>query len=122
MSVTSITKEELKQKLEKGEPVQVVNVLDPKHYNMGLIKGSKKIPLDDLNKRVGELDKATEVVTYCANTQCTASSEAAKQLQAQGFHVKAYEGGIQEWKQAGYPTEEPDACGSGTSKGSSCCG
>lgn len=116
--VEAITKEELLKKMKAGE-VQVVNVLDPEWYKLGLIKGSQKIPLGELEKRLGELDKSKEVVTYCANTQCTASSEAAKKLAKKGFKVRAYEGGIKEWKEAGLPTEEVK---SAKSSGSGCCG
>lgn len=118
MQVETITKEELLKKMEEGQ-VQVVNVLDPEWYKLGIIKGSTRIPLDELDQRLSELDRAREVVTYCANTQCTASSEAAKKLAQRGFKVRAYEGGIKEWKEAGLPTEEAKPAKS--SEGS-CCG
>jgi ArsR family transcriptional regulator len=105
MSVQTITKEQLQQKLERGESVQVVNVLEPKHYDLGFIKGSKKIPVSQIEQRTGELDKSKEVVTYCASHECHASQEGAEKLAAKGFQVKAYEGGIKEWKEAGLPTE-----------------
>ncbi len=102
--VQVITKEQLTAKIAAGS-VQVVNVLSPEHYNLGIIKGSLKIPLSELDKRAGELNKAKEVVTYCASYQCGASKEAAKKLAAMGFNVSAYEGGIKEWKESGLPTE-----------------
>jgi rhodanese-related sulfurtransferase len=101
----TITKDELKGKMDRGEPVQIVNVLSPKSYLLGLIKGSLKIPVDELDQRSGELDRSKEVVTYCAGYQCTASREAAEKLAAKGFNVRAYEGGITEWKEAGLPLE-----------------
>jgi len=115
--VKTITKEEL---LKKLGVVQVVNVLDPKGYELGVIKGSKKIPLAELDRRLNELDKSKEVVTYCASYECLASREAAKKLAAKGFQVRAYEGGIKEWKGAGLPTEEASSCG--PTSHSSCCG
>lgn len=102
-----ITKEELIQKLRRREPVQVVNVLDQNGYQLGLVKGSKKIPLAELDQRIGELDKSKEVVTYCAGYACSTSKVAAEKLAAKGFKARAYEGGIQEWKEAGLPLEEP---------------
>ncbi len=116
--IETVTKEELLRKMGEGK-VQVVNVLDPEWYKLGFIQGSQKIPLGELEKRLGELDKSREVVTYCASTQCTASSEAAKLLAREGFKVRAYEGGIKEWKEAGLPTEEMKSV-----KGSEggCCG
>ena len=103
--VKTITKEELAQKLANNEPIQIVNVLSPDYYKLGIIKGSKKIPLDKLDGRINELDKTKEVVTYCANYMCTASREAARNLSKKGFKVRAYEGGIEEWTKSGLPVE-----------------
>lgn len=103
--VKTISKEELLEKLENNEPVQVVNVLDPEYYNLGFIQGSQKIPLDELDKRLKELNKNQEVVTYCAHSECPSSRKAAEKLAAKGFNVRAYEGGIKEWSAAGFPME-----------------
>lgn len=103
--IRTISKEDLAQKIKNAQPVQIVNVLDPKFYNLGIIKGSKKIPLDQLDSRLRELDKNIEVVTYCASYDCPASGKAAEKLSTRGFRVSAYEGGINEWKEAGLPIE-----------------
>lgn len=119
--VPTITKEELLKKINSKEGAQVVNVLDPKWYEMGFIKRSKKIPLAELDKRLKELDKSKEVITYCASTQCSASTEAAQKLAAKGFKVRAYEGGIKEWKEAGLPIEETSGSCCQSQGSSSCC-
>ena len=116
--VEVIRKEELLKQMKEGS-VQVVNVLDPEWYKLGIIRGSKKIPLDQLDRRLSELDKSREVITYCASYTCSASSEAAKKLAQKGFKVRAYEGGIKEWKEAGLPTEEVK---SAQSSEGGCCG
>jgi ArsR family transcriptional regulator len=105
-AVKTINKEDLLQKVQKGEAVQIVNVLDPEYYVLGVIPESQKIPLAHLEQRLGELDRSKEVITYCASHECTASSRAAKILAESGFNVKAYEGGIKEWTEAGYPVEQ----------------
>ena len=115
LSVKTISKEGLQAEMKQGK-VQVVNVLEPKWDHLGLIKGSKKIPVSQIEKRAGELDKSREVVTYCASVQCSASRDGATKLAALGFNVRAYEGGIKEWKEAGLPVEEAAA------SASSCCG
>ncbi len=104
-NVQTISKEQLLEKINSNHGFQVVNVLSTKDYGKGFIKGSKKIPLEQLNGRLGELDKTKEVVTYCASSECDASMKAAEKLAAKGFKVKAYEGGIKEWSQAGLPTD-----------------
>ncbi len=63
------------------------------------------IPVTELEQREGELDEAREVITYCAGPACRAARDAAIMLAADGFRAKAYEGGIEEWKAAGLPTE-----------------
>jgi rhodanese-related sulfurtransferase len=103
-----ISKEELQERMFSNPDLQIVNVLDPKYYNLGFIRGSLKIPLDQLDARVDELDKNKEVVVYCASVDCPASRKAAEKLEAKGYQVKAYEGGIKEWKAAGMATEELD--------------
>jgi len=105
-NVQTISKDELLAKIKNNDGVQIVNVLSPEHYGKGFIKGSKKIPLDQLDNRLSELDKAKEVVTYCAGPECNASMKAAEKLAAKGFKVKAYEGGIKEWSEAGLPMDK----------------
>jgi rhodanese-related sulfurtransferase len=100
-----ITKEELNGKIQSGEPIQIINVLEPEFYKLGFIKGSKRIPFLEMDSRLGELDKLKEVVTYCASSESSASKYAAKLLADKGFRVAAYEGGIKEWKEAGLQTE-----------------
>lgn len=100
-----VTKDELSAKLKSGAPFQLVNVLDPQYYNLGIIKGSLKIPAAELEKRLGELDKSKEIVTYCADTSCSASRKSAELLAAKGFKASAYEGGIKEWTAAKLPVE-----------------
>jgi rhodanese-related sulfurtransferase len=103
--VKVMTKDALNEKIKKGEKFQLVNVLDPQYYNLGLIKGSLKIPLAELDKRCTELDKSQDVVTYCADTTCSASSKAAQMLTGKGFKASAYEGGIKEWTAANLPVD-----------------
>ena len=100
-----ITKDALNDKIKKNAAVQLINVLDPQYYTLGIIKGSLKIPLAELEKRCSELDKSKEVVTYCAGGSCDASRKAAELLAKKGFKVSAYEGGIKEWAAAKLPVE-----------------
>lgn len=101
----TISKNELKDMMDREEPVQIVNVLAPEYYPLGFIKGSQKIPLSELDQRSSELDRSKTVVVYCAHQQCDASRKAAEKLTSLGFCALAYEGGIKEWTEAGFPRE-----------------
>lgn len=105
MAFETISKEELKQAMDAGT-VEVLNVLSKDYYDKLHITGSKNIPLDTLKENAWEqLDKSKQYITYCAHTECDASRKAAEFLQEKGYTVKAYEGGIKEWAQAGLPVE-----------------
>jgi rhodanese-related sulfurtransferase len=102
---SAIRKEELSEAIAASR-VQVVNVLEaPKKGRLRLIAHSRHIPLSELQARLGELDRGRDVVVYCKNRECPASLKAARLLAEQGFHVRAYEGGIEEWVAAGLPTD-----------------
>lgn len=106
---TMISKETLLERIAKGTPFQLVNVLDPKDYTLGMIKGSRKIPLAELPNRLNELDKSVDVVTYCSGPGCSASQKAAELLTEKGYRVNVYPGGIKEWVQAKLPLEAQPA-------------
>jgi rhodanese-related sulfurtransferase len=103
-TLKTISKENLYTALTRGDRLQLVNVLEPEHYGLGSIRGSLRIPLSELDRRMEELDRSVDVVTYCASTECPMSRQAAERLAQKGFNVRAYEGGIKEWKSAGLPT------------------
>ena len=98
--VPTVSKDEL---LERVGRVQLVNVLEQEYDHLGMIRGSKRIPLSQLEARMGELEPGKEVVVYCASYDCDASRKAAALLEANGYNVHAYEGGIREWTEAGLP-------------------
>ena len=105
VQIATITKKELLEQMKRNAPIQIVNVLSPEFYALGFIKGSQRIPVDELERRANELDRNKEVITYCAHSECQASRKGAEKLAELGFHARAYEGGIKEWKAAGLPTE-----------------
>mgnify|MGYP000994324217 CR=1 FL=1 len=102
-TINIISKKELRDHMSRCDDLQIVNVLSHEYDHLGMIKGSKRIPLQELEERAGELDKSKEVVVYCASRKCDASKKAAEKLEDMGFDVCSYEGGIEEWKKAGYP-------------------
>lgn len=100
--------QETKKTAEKSAPLYVVNVLSKQMYNDAHIKDSIHVDLDDLDAYADKWDKNTPVVFYCSNYQCSASGHASKVFKKAGFkNVYAYEGGVAEWSQLGYPMEGP---------------
>ena len=88
------------------EKVLVVNVLAPQYADDCRIKGSIAVSLDKLESFVESLRPDTKIVVYCAHYQCPKSEEAWRLLKKLGFtNCFAYEGGVREWFQKGYPCE-----------------
>lgn len=88
--------------------LKVLNVLDPEFYNDAHIKNSLNVPLAELKSFAEQTPKDTMIVVYCAHSNCDLSARAWHVLHELGFdNLFAYEGGMREWYESGYPTEGP---------------
>jgi sulfur-carrier protein adenylyltransferase/sulfurtransferase len=83
-----------KRQRDAGKDFFLLDVREPHEYKIAQI-GGHLIPLGDLQKRVGELDKSREIVVQCKSGG--RSQKAAEFLQQSGFKVKNLAGGILAW-------------------------
>ncbi len=102
-----ITRDALKNRIDKNDDFILVDVLSPESYEEEHISGSINIPLGDIKMKSKELLKMDKkIVVYCGSFQCTMSSQAAEILTKLGYKdVCCFEGGLQYWKDAGFPIE-----------------
>ena len=85
----------------------VVDLRLAAEFAKGHILGARGIPLADLERRAGELDKhkAKPVILYCGDGN--RAGGAAAQLRKNGFaNVVNLTGGYAAWQQAGLPVEK----------------
>lgn len=95
MSYT-ITVRELKDRLDKGDKVFLLDVREPHEFSMARIEGSTLIPLGTLPNSLNQLDPADEIVALCHKGM--RSADAVGFLLQQGFsNVKNLVGGIDAW-------------------------
>jgi rhodanese-related sulfurtransferase len=95
MSFT-ITPLELKERLDKGEKIFILDVREPWEYSMAKIEGSVLIPLGNLPQSLDKLDPEAEIVAHCHHGM--RSADAVGFLHQQGFkNVKNLVGGIDAW-------------------------
>jgi adenylyltransferase/sulfurtransferase len=93
---TEITSVELKQRLDRGDRLKIVDVREPNEYQINRIPGSELIPLGDIPKRYGELNPEDELVMHCKSG--VRSGKAADFLRSVGFkRVLNLKGGILDW-------------------------
>jgi adenylyltransferase/sulfurtransferase len=95
-STTEITAVELKQRLDRGDTLVIVDVREPHEYQINRIEGSVLIPLGEIPRRYAELDKNAELVMQCK--MGSRSAKAADYLRTVGFtRVLNLKGGIIDW-------------------------
>ena len=101
---TEITSIELKQRLDRGDALKIVDVREPNEYQINRIPGSELIPLGDIPKRYAELNKNDEIVVHCK--MGGRSAKAADFLRSVGFtRVLNLKGGILDWVEKVDPSQ-----------------
>ncbi|MBK7506577.1 MAG: rhodanese-like domain-containing protein [Bacteroidetes bacterium] len=80
----------VKQKIEAG--AKIVDVRSPDEFRDGGFPGAVNIPLQDLQRRLGEIPKEKPVVLYCASG--ARSGMGARMLKQAGYADVTNAGGL----------------------------
>lgn len=99
-----VTRAELTSRLRDGR-VTVLDVRPESEFNLGHLPGALNIPFGELERRLSELPKQTQIIAYCRGPYCVLSFEAVAALRTKGYDVRRLEDGYPEWKAAGLPLE-----------------
>jgi FMN-dependent NADH-azoreductase len=104
---TTITRTDLQALIAAGT-VTVVDALPQSYYDQQHLPDALNLVEGDVDARAGDLlpDVTATIVTYCSNPACGNSKAVARRLRKLGYtDVRTYPGGIQDWVEAGLPTE-----------------
>ncbi len=106
---------ELNRQLGEGKKVLVIDVRSPEEFASGHIPGATNIPIEDLSRRIGEMQvsKDTTIVTICEHGG--RSSRAALELQKLGYKSSSF-CKLESWKKEGRKTETGNGKTQKTSK------
>jgi molybdopterin/thiamine biosynthesis adenylyltransferase/rhodanese-related sulfurtransferase len=100
--IPQITAKELKQRLDAGEELVLLDVREPWEYQIANL-GGRLIPLNDVPQRLHEIERDREIVVHCK--MGGRSQRAAEFLAQSGFgKVKNLAGGITAWSNDVDPT------------------
>lgn len=102
-----ISRTDLQAAVEAGSVV-LVDALPDSYYAQQHLPGALNLVADDVETRAATLlpDKNAAIVTYCSNPACSNSGQVATKLENLGYsNVRKYAEGIQDWVEAGLPTE-----------------
>ncbi len=91
-----ITAGQLKTAIDSGKRPVLLDVREPYEYSLCHLESSTLIPVEELDTRLGELKRDSEIVVYCHVGIRSAS--AVRLLRQTGFaNVRNLQGGIDEW-------------------------
>jgi adenylyltransferase/sulfurtransferase len=101
---TEITAVELKQRLERGDKLKILDVREPNEYQINRIPGATLIPLGDIARRYAELDPDEDLIVHCK--MGARSARAVDFLRSVGFRKALnLRGGILDWIDKVDPTQ-----------------
>ena len=100
---------ELKRRLDRGDPVTVVDVRGPAEFTgpLGHIANARNIPITELDSRLAELSglERAPIVLVCLTDKRSAA--AAGTLRAAGFsQINVLRRGMERWNESGLPVVE----------------
>ena len=96
MAVPELAPQQLKRRLDAGEPLRLLDVREPRECAIVRLPDSLNIPLGEIPARWQELDADAEIVVVCKAG--SRSRRAAQFLLAQGVRrVANLSGGIDAW-------------------------
>ncbi len=104
----TITREQIKEKLDSGEPITIIEALPRQYFEIEHLPGAINIPHDEINTVALEVlpDKNAFIAVYCANADCRNSEIATEALQQLGYsNAFEYVEGKQHWLDAKLPVE-----------------
>jgi len=98
MDNLEITPKEVKQRLERGEKLLLVDVRQQWEFDMCRIDGAKLVPLNVLPGSLEAFANAEDVIVYCHHGR--RSLDAVVFLRQQGVQgARSMAGGIERWSQ-----------------------
>src|SRR4051812_48338711 len=107
-SITTVSLEEIKQRLEQKTPMVLLDVREKDEVRAGVIPGAISVPRGFLEIQIEQKvsDRSAPIVVYCAGG--TRSALAAKTLAELGYtQVESANPGFVRWKDLGFPIETP---------------
>ncbi|THF77783.1 rhodanese-like domain-containing protein [Cohnella fermenti] len=88
--------QEVRERLERGEKLGVIDVREPAEWESGHIPNAKHIPLGVIGQRHGELDRSQPYIVVCRSGG--RSGLACELLEELGYDVTNMAGGMSCWE------------------------
>lgn len=100
-----ISVQEVKQAIDQGEQIILLDVRSPEELLHGKIEGAINVPVDKIAEQIESVipDKSATIYVYCLSA--SRSPYAVEQMEQLGYqHVYNVSHGLLAWRIAKYPT------------------
>ncbi|MBM7606113.1 rhodanese-related sulfurtransferase [Metabacillus crassostreae] len=90
--IKEISPEEIQQKLEKGEKLELIDVREDEEVEAGMIPQARHIRMNDIPDQIDAIDKEKETIFICRSG--ARSGNVCAYLQDKGYNVVNMAGGM----------------------------
>jgi rhodanese-related sulfurtransferase len=96
MNNLEITPQQLRQRLDRGDKLHLIDVREPQEYQICRIEGAQLIPMRTIPASFQTLDTGDDVICYCHHGM--RSMDVVVWLRNQGIeNAQSLAGGIERW-------------------------
>ena len=108
LRMAKITVDELKQRMDAGDLITVVDVRHPLALELDpeTIPGALNFLMEEIEHRHQEIPRDRDIILYCSCPNEVSSARTAFLLKKKGVHrVRPLEGGLDAWRERKFPIE-----------------
>jgi rhodanese-related sulfurtransferase len=109
VQVERITKEQLKDRMDRGDGPTILDVRLKYAYEHSTVKLPGAIRMSPYAIESGSIPAGGDVVAYDSDPNELTSTHVAHALKRKGYNVTVLKGGVPEWLAANYPIETKEA-------------
>lgn len=95
-----VDQQALLERVSRGDCI-VLDVRPPEEYDAAHVAGALSMPLEELERRLGELPRDRQIVAYCRGPYCVLAVSAVETLRRHGFDAVRAPESVEDWRELG---------------------
>ncbi|MFA4965234.1 MAG: metalloregulator ArsR/SmtB family transcription factor [Thermoleophilia bacterium] len=102
-----VDQQALLERIGSGDCI-VLDVRPPEEYDAAHVAGALSMPLEELERRLGELPRDRQIVAYCRGPYCVLAVNAVETLRRHGFDAVRAPESVADWRELGLAVIDND--------------